>query len=333
MKALVYTGPDEIQVQNYPDPQPAPGEVIIKLKASGICGSDMHAYHGHDPRRLPGLVMGHEVAGEIWHSESALYSVGQKVTVDPLITCGHCFYCRTGHDNLCLNRGMVGMTRPGGYAEYMSIPAASVIPLPERMPFVEGAVAEPAATVVHALNISMPKMLRPVQEQKVLIIGGGAIGMLMARLLSSYGVRHIHLAETNPLRRAAAEEHTGAKAFDPVTQPPEENGYQYVVDAVGRKVTRDMAVHALAPRGVLMHIGLQDWGTEVNMRKITLSELVVLGTYTYTFADLQATVAALDEGIFGDLSWVEQRPLDEGPQAFRDLAAGKISASKIVLLP
>ena len=82
-----------------------------------------------------------------------------------------------------------------------------------------------------------------------------------------------------------------------------------------------------------MHIGLQDWGTKMDMRKITLSEMVVLGTYTYTFTDLQATVAALDEGIFGDLSWVESRPLDEGPAAFRKLAAGKISASKIVLLP
>ncbi len=333
MKALVYTSPDEIQVQDYPDPQPAPGEVIIKLKASGICGSDMHAYHGHDPRRKPGLVMGHEAAGEIWHSSSPRFSVGQKVTVDPLITCGHCFYCRTGHDNLCENRGMVGMTRPGAYAEYMSIPAASVIPLPDDMPFVMGAVAEPAATVVHSLNISMPKMLRPVQEQKVLIIGGGAIGMFMALLLASLGVRHVHLAETNPLRRAAAAEHTSARVFDPAAQPPEESAYQYVVDAVGRKVTRDMAVHALCPGGVLMHIGLQDWATEVNMRKITLAEMVVLGTYTYTFADLQATVAALHEGIFGDLSWVEQRPLDEGPQAFRDLAAGKTSAAKIVLLP
>ena len=333
MKALVYTAPDEIQLQDYPDPQPAPGEVIIRLRASGICGSDMHAYHGHDPRRKPGLVMGHEIAGEVWHSESPLFSEGQKVTADPLITCGHCFYCRTGHDNLCVNRGMVGMTRPGAYAEYMSIPASSVIALPERMSFVTGALAEPAATVVHALNISMPRMLRPVQEQKVLVIGGGAIGMLMTLLLASYGVRHVHLAESNPLRRAAVAEHTGVKVIDPAAQPPAESAYQYVVDAVGREQTRNMAIHALCPGGVLMHIGLQDWGTKVDMRKITLSEMVVLGTYTYTFADLQATVAALDEGIFGDLSWVESRPLDEGPQAFRELAAGRISAAKIVLLP
>lgn len=333
MKALVYTKPDEICLQDFPDPQPAQGEVIIKLKASGICGSDMHAYHGHDPRRNPGLVMGHEAAGEIWHSESPLFTPGQKVTVDPLITCGHCSYCRTGRDNLCENRGMVGMTRPGAYAQYMSIPAACVIPLPENMPFVLGAVAEPAATVVHALNISTSKMHRPLQEHHTLIIGGGAIGLFMALLLQSYGVRHIDLAETNPLRRAAAAAHTSVRVFDPAAEPPSENAYHYVVDAVGRKVTRDMAIHALRPGGMLMHIGLQDWGSEVDMRKITLAELVVLGTYTYTFADLQATVTALNEGIFGDLAWVEQRPLEEGPQAFRDLAAGRSAAAKIVLLP
>lgn len=333
MKALVYTRPDEVRLQDYPDPLPAPDEVIITIKASGICGSDMHAYHGHDPRRKPGLVMGHEAAGEISHSESPLFTPGQKVTVDPLITCGRCFFCRTGRDNLCENRGMVGMTRPGAYAEYMSIPAASVIPLPERMPFVLGALAEPAATVVHALNLSAAKMTRPVQEQRVLIIGGGAIGMFMALLLHSRGVRRIDMAETNPLRRAAAAAHTAARVFDPAHEAPAENAYHYVVDAVGRKVTRDMAIHALRPGGVLMHIGLQEWGSEVDMRKITLAELIVLGTYTYSFADLQATVAALDEGMFGELAWVEQRPLEEGPQAFRDLAEGKSPAAKIVLLP
>ncbi len=333
MKALVYTKPDEVQIQNYADPVLNDGEVIIKVKASGICGSDMHAYHGHDPRRNPGLVMGHEVSGEICESASPLYKPGQCVTADPLITCGHCYYCRNGRDNLCSNRGMVGMTRPGAYAEYMSIPAASIIPLPEGLSHKKAVLAEPAATVVHALNISMPRLDRPVQEKKVLIIGGGAIGMLMALLLQSYGVQFVDLAETNPLRRASCAEHTRARVFDPVANPPAENGYGYVVDAVGRKVTRDMAIQSLMPGGVLMHIGLQDWGTEVDMRKITLAELVVLGTYTYTYADMEHTVAALHNNVFGDLDWVEYRPLDQGPEAFKVLAEHKTQAAKIVLMP
>ena len=149
MKALVYTKPDEIQLQDYQDPVLKPGEVIIKIKASGICGSDMHAYHGHDPRRNPGLVMGHELSGEIWKSDSPLYGVGQKVTANPLITCGHCYFCRNGRDNLCENRSMVGMSRPGAYAQFMSIPASSVIPIPQDMPHEVGVLAEPAATVLH----------------------------------------------------------------------------------------------------------------------------------------------------------------------------------------
>ena len=333
MKALVYTRPDEVQFQEYPDPVLNPGEVIIKIVASGICGSDMHAYHGHDPRRNPGLVMGHELSGEIWQSASPLYKVGQKVTVDPLITCGNCYYCRNGFDNLCLDRGMVGMTRPGAYAQYMSIPAACVVPLPDDMPHSVGVLTEPASTVVHALNISMPKMLRPVQEQKVLVIGGGAIGLLMTLLLQSYGVKHIDIAETNPLRRASLAEHTTARAFDSISEPPAESSYGFVVDAVGRKVTRDMAIHALRPKGVLMHMGLQDWGTEVDMRKITLSELVVLGTYTYSYADMLATVAALHDGVFGDLAWVEHHALEDGAEAFRILAEQRTQAAKIVLEP
>ena len=253
MKALVYTQPHEMQCRDYPEPTLEPGEVIIEIKASGICGSDMHAYHGHDPRRQPGLVMGHELSGEIHASASPRFKAGQKVTVDPLITCGCCSYCRTGRDNLCENRGMVGMSRPGAYAEFMSIPASSVIPISDDMPHIMAVLTEPAATVLHALNISLPKMARPVQECKVLVIGGGAIGLLMALLLRSRGVHHVDLAETNPLRCASAGEHSKARAFDPVAEPPAESIYDYVVDAVGRKVTREMAVHALKPGGVLIN--------------------------------------------------------------------------------
>ena len=333
MKALVYTQPHEMQWRDYPEPALEPGEVIIAIKASGICGSDMHAYHGHDPRRQPGLVMGHELSGEIHASASPRFKEGQKVTVDPLITCGRCPYCRTGRDNLCENRGMAGMSRPGAYAEFMSIPETSVIPIPEDMPHTMAVLTEPAATVLHALNISLPKMARPVQECKVLVIGGGAIGLLMALLLRSRGVHHVDLAETNPLRRASAGKHSEARAFDPVAEPPAESFYDYVVDAVGRKVTREMAVHALKSGGVFMHMGLQDWSSQMDMRKITLAEQIVLGTYTYTYADLQATVEALRNNVFGNLGWVEYRALADGPEAFRALDQQKTQAAKIVLLP
>jgi len=106
-----------------------------------------------------------------------------------------------------------------------------------------------------------------------------------------------------------------------------------VIDAVGSKATRIAAFEAVKPGGVIMHIGLQDWASEIDMRKLTLAELTLLGTYTYTTADLRATVAALHAGTFGDLAWVESRPLADGAAAFADLAAGRAAAAKIVLRP
>jgi threonine dehydrogenase-like Zn-dependent dehydrogenase len=135
MKALVYTQPNEVQLMDRPEPTLESGEVILKIEAVGICGSDMHAYHGHDPRRKPGLVLGHEFCGTVLESASPFYAVGTRVTGNPLITCGTCDFCVQGRNNLCSRRTMVGMTRPGAFADLMSIPAASLIEMPQDMSF------------------------------------------------------------------------------------------------------------------------------------------------------------------------------------------------------
>ncbi|MEY2791208.1 MAG: L-threonine 3-dehydrogenase, partial [Pseudomonadota bacterium] len=194
MKALVYTQPNEVQLLDRPEPQLEPGEVVLEIEAVGICGSDMHAYHGHDPRRKPGLILGHEFCGKIVQSAAPGFSVGQRVTGNPLITCGTCDYCVQGRDNLCSHRTMVGMTRPGAFAQKMSIPAASLVDIPQDMPALHAALTEPAATALHAINLSMRAMTRPLPENRTLILGGGAIGMLAALLLKSYGCRHTVLA-------------------------------------------------------------------------------------------------------------------------------------------
>jgi threonine dehydrogenase-like Zn-dependent dehydrogenase len=333
MRALVYTQPNEVQLHDRPEPVLAADEVILKIDAVGICGSDMHAYHGHDPRRKPGLVLGHEFSGTVVQSASARYATGVRVTGNPLITCGICDYCVQGRNNLCANRTMVGMTRPGAFADFMSIPAASLIDMPQDMSAVHAAVTEPAATALHAINMSMRAMARPLPEIRTLVIGGGAIGMLSALLLKNYGCADVHLAEVNPLRRDSAEQHAGAKTYDPRHHSPQENGFDYVIDAVGSKLTRTTALQAVKPGGVVMHIGLQDWASEIDMRKLTLAEITLMGTYTYTTADLRATVQALYRGSFGDLSWVEERPLAEGAQAFRDLDEGRTASAKVVLRP
>ena len=329
MKALVYTNPLEVTYRDEPEPALDPGEVVLRIDAVGICGSDMHAYHGHDPRRNPPLILGHELSGTV----VAGPGIGRRFTANPLITCGTCEYCVQGRNNLCANRTMVGMTRPGAFAQRMSIPVASLVEIPEQMSARMAALTEPAATALHALNLSARALHRPLAEGRLLIIGGGAIGMLAALLARNRGCADVRVAETNALRRASLERHAGVPAFDPLVEKAADNAFDLVIDAVGAKATRAAAFAAVKPGGVIMHVGLQDWASEIDMRKLTLAEITLLGTYTYTTADLRATVAALQDGAFGDLAWVEERSLAEGAQAFRDLHEGRSAAAKIVLRP
>ncbi|MGE0875303.1 MAG: alcohol dehydrogenase catalytic domain-containing protein [Burkholderiales bacterium] len=330
MKALVYTAPNEVTYRDEPEPQFGDGDVLIEVDAVGICGSDMHAYHGHDPRRKPPLILGHELCGRVIQGPGA----GRRVTVNPLITCGYCEYCVQGRDNLCANRTMIGMTRAGGFAERVSTAARAVIDIPQDMDTRAAALTEPAATAVHAVNVAMKALVRPLPECRVLVLGGGAIGMLTALLLAGYGVRHVHVAETNALRRAAVAKASGAAVYDP-TAPggPAPNSVDLVIDAVGAKATRNAALEAVKPGGVVVHVGLADWASEIDMRKLTLAEITLIGTYTYATADLRAAAAALHEGAFGALDWVEERSLAEGARAFDDLHHGRVAAAKIVLRP
>jgi alcohol dehydrogenase len=179
----------------------------------------------------------------------------------------------------------------------------------------------------------MRALARPPHECRVLVIGGGAIGMLAALLLRHLGVDRLTVTEPNRLRRAGVAAHAGCATVDPHAEPLPEAAFDYVIDAVGAKATRTQAFASVKPGGVIMHVGLQDWASEIDMRKLTLAEITLLGTYTYTTADLRATVDALYRGVFGDLSWVEQRRLDDGAQAFVDLDQGRCAAAKVVLRP
>jgi 2-desacetyl-2-hydroxyethyl bacteriochlorophyllide A dehydrogenase len=329
MKALVYTNPNEMTYREQPKPTAAPGEVLIQVEAVGICGSDMHAYHGRDPRRVPPLILGHELAGQVLEGPW----LGKRVTVNPLITCGHCEFCVQGRNNLCANRTMIGMTRAGGFADYVTTAAASVIEIPEDMSARAAALTEPAATALHALNAAARVLERPLPECEVLVIGGGAIGLLVALLLRSYGCRRVHVSETNALRRDAAVRTTGWPAYDPGHDSVPQNTMDLVIDAVGATSTRDAALRAVKPGGAIVHVGLAEGSSEIDMRKLTLAEITLVGVYTYSTADLRAAVRSLHEGGFGDLAWVEERPLSEGARAFRDLDQGRSAAAKILLRP
>lgn len=328
MQALYYVGPERLELRETEETPLAEGESRVRIQATGICGSDLHAYHGHDPRRQPPLILGHEAAGKV--VEGAL--AGKRVTMNPLIVCGQCGYCLEGRQNLCSNRTMIGMTRPGTFAETLTIPNHCLIELPDTLPSVAAALTEPAATALHGVQRLERSLARPLAEARVLVIGAGAVGLLVGLMLRQRGVRTLHLADTNPLRRQTAQDE-GFEIFDPREQIPEESSVEAVFDCVGASPTRDMAVRAVRPGGAIMHLGLQDNEGALDVRAITLKEIIFLGAYTYTPCDLRATVELLDSGALGDLSWVETRSLREGGQAFADLVAGRTAAAKVVLLP
>jgi len=330
MKALVYTKPNELVYRDEPDPAPGEGQVLIKVEASGICGSDMHAYHGHDPRRVPPLILGHEVAGTI----ASGGRMGEQVVINPLMTCGKCAFCESGRTNLCPTRELIGMRVAGAYCEYVAIPERNLVSIPDSFDLVNASLAEPAACALHTLNRARMQSARPLAELRALVIGGGAIGMLSALLLTSYGCRQVTVVEINKPRREAVARLTGCAVHDPSTEPElAADSFELVIDAVGGGVTRSLASRVVAPGGIFAHIGLMDSQAGLDIRKVTLQEVSLIGIYTYTREDFKAAVGALAGGMYGNLEWVETRPLSDGPRAFADLDKGIIPAAKLVLVP
>lgn len=333
MKALVYTAPEQLVYRDEPDPQPAGNECLVKVDAVGICGSDMHAFKGHDQRRPAPLILGHEASGMVVEGPDG--ATGRRVVINPLVSCGRCEFCLSGRVNLCPKREIISMQpRQGAFAEMITIPERNLIDVPDGMDSARAALAEPIATALHGVVLAAKASDRPLSEVRALVLGGGAVGLSAALVLRSHGCRQILLGDTNPLRRQTAEAQDIGEVYDPVSGPtPDDNSVDVVIDAVGGGATRTAALAAIRPGGVVVHIGLQDSNDGIDIRKATLQEVTFIGSYTYTMVDFRATVAAMHSGALGRLDWIEQRPLSEGPAAFDDLSKGATAAAKIVLRP
>jgi len=329
MNALVYTGTQQMSYRREPLPTLREGDVMVEIAATAICGSDMHAYHGKDSRRIAPLILGHEVSGTVLGGEFA----GQQMVINPLMTCGECPYCLGGRSNLCSQRELIGMYLAGAYADKVAIAARNLLPIPADMNLVHASLTEPTATALHAIALVERVLYRPLCEARTLVIGGGAIGLLTALILKAKGCNSIDLAETNPLRRQCVEQQHCARCFDPITDPAADEDYDIVFDCVGAASTRSAASSAVRPGGIISHIGLQDSDAGLDIRKLTLQEVTLLGNYCYSKADMCAAINMLYQRQLGDLSWVDVRPLSTGAQAFKDLHNGCVSSAKIVLQP
>ena len=327
MKALVFTAEQEMTFRDEAPPNPGPGDALIAVESVGICGSDMHAYLGHDDRRVPPLILGHEAVGRVLEGDNP----GQRVVLNPLITCGKCSDCLSGRQNLCAERDLIGMYRAGAFAEQIAIPEANLIPVPEDMNAAKAALTEPGATGLHAVLLAERVIARPVSEARVLVIGAGSVGLLTALILRDKGAVQIDLAETNVLRRQTIEAHADFRIFDPLQESPQASAYDLVFDAVGSANTRQTSISSVRSGGVIVHIGLMDNKGEMDVRAMTLREITFIGTYTYTPVDLRVTLQKLYSGALGNLEWLEQRPLAQGADAFNELNRGLCASPKVVL--
>ncbi|MCY4275304.1 MAG: alcohol dehydrogenase catalytic domain-containing protein, partial [Gammaproteobacteria bacterium] len=277
MKALVFTAKQEITYRDEPEPEVGQGDSLVKIHSVGICGSDMHAYLGHDERRIPPLILGHEAVGTVIEGAKP----GSRVVLNPLITCMQCKFCLSGRQNLCAERDLIGMYRPGAFAEFISIPERNLIEVPEGMDTNKAALTEPGATAIHAINLAERSISRPISEKKCLVIGAGSVGLLTALALTDKGAQ-VDISETNILRRKTVMEHTNISTFNPIDSPPEAGAYDLVFDAVGNAKTRSTAVDCVQPGGVVVHIGLMDNEGQLDTRRMTLQEITFIGCYTYS---------------------------------------------------
>ncbi len=331
MKALVYLSAEELELRDVADAEPAADEVVVAVAAAGICGSDMHAFLGHDERRPGPLILGHEAAGTVVAGPLS----GRRVTINPLVTCGRCEACVEGRANLCPDRQIISMPpREGAFATHVAIPVRNVTPVPDHVPAEKAALAEPLACGWHAVGLAERALNRPLAAARCLVLGGGAIGLGAALILASRGAGDIWVADTNAERRAVVERSGPFSVFDPTGGPaPDPGSFDLVVDGVGIAPTRAQASASAKPGGVVVHIGLGEATGGLDIRRMTLQEITFIGTYTYTPIDFQQTAQAIFDGRLGALDWIEERPLEEGPHAFAAIHAGQVAAPKTILRP
>jgi len=326
MKALVYDDVETLVYRYMPDPVPGHGQSLVRVEASGICGSDMHAYLGHDERRPAPLILGHEAAGTVQGGDLD----GTRVTINPLVTCGSCRACTSGRDNLCPDRMIISMPpREGAFGEFVVMADDNLIPVPDNVPLAKAALAEPLACGWHAVRLGADALDMPIADARCVVIGGGAIGVGAALSLRAFGATDIHVIEPNATRRAMLDSVSGFTAAVPGSVAEAD----LVIDGVGYAATRADATAVTRPGGVIMHIGLGEGTGGLDIRRMTLQEITFIGTYTYTAEDFRQTAAAIFDGRLGPLDWTEERALADGQQAFADIRAGLVAAPKIILRP
>ena len=335
MKALVYTGPGRVQIQAVAKPTVQPGDALLEIQASGICGSDIHGFLGHSERRRPGLILGHEAVATIAevHSSVTGWTAGQRVVVNPLINCGACAACLAGKQNLCASWKVLGMDRvQGTYAQFVALPAACLYPLSKDLSEQEAVMVEPLANVVHFFRTTMAEM-----PDSLTILGAGPIGILALVMAKLRGIAQVCVVDKNEARLQAAStlraDHVVASGKeDPVdaVRRWSDGGTEFVIETAGISATRRQAVDCGRRGARLVFVGLAENDSPLPWIEMIRDEKTVFTTFCYSPRDFLTALRLVESRQIDLRPWTETRSLDDGQAGFEKIAYDPGSTLKIV---
>lgn len=333
MKALVYTAPHQIGLQELPTPTLGADEVLVRVAACGICGSDLHGFHGKSAIRVPPMVMGHEFCGQVVESGPGVSDQdGKRVVVQPLVGCGHCAYCLSGRSNICPDRKLIGGHLQGAFAEYVRVPARQIYPISDAMDDMMVTLVEPLANAVHMLNLAGGAL-----DRNVVVLGAGTLGLVTVALARHAGARAVIATDVDDTRRDAARtlgahETVNAADDDAIDRIRDLiGGADIVIDAAGYTTSRQQAIAIALPGAAVVLLGLADPRSELPMGDIINREIAVRGSYSCTDSDFRTAIHVLEDGAIETESWVQTGSLDEGTRFFERLADREEGLFKVVL--
>jgi 2-desacetyl-2-hydroxyethyl bacteriochlorophyllide A dehydrogenase len=323
MRALVYLGPRRMELQDAPDPVPGPGEVVIRSRASSICGSDLHGFREASSRRIPPLIMGHETVGEIAATGEGVDAarVGERVVLKPVIGCGRCRACLAGDINRCATGRLVGRDLTGGFAELFAVPEGAAVPVPGGLADDVAVLTEPLANAVHVAS-------RGVRSgDRVFVIGSGPIGVLMARAALLGGAASVHVTDpvADRLRFARAQGAHALEGDDPLARIRDAtggDGPDLVIDAAGFEATWALGLQAVRPGGRIYEVGLGAPSGALDYFAVLGKEATITGSYAWNDADFSDALELLATGQLETDGWLTAMPLADGQRAFEELVDG-----------
>lgn len=327
MQALLYLPSYELEVREVPRPRPRQDEVTVRVEAAGICGSDLHGVLSRSPRRLPPLIMGHELSGEVVAAGGAAGEglLGARVAVNPQIPCADCPACRSGSENVCPRRDLIGGTRSGGFAEFVTVPVRCVHPVAAHLASDVIVFCEPLATCVHALRLVADSFV-----EVAVVLGAGTIGVLAAQLLRLAGTRVVVVSEVDEGRRRSLD-----GVADAVVAPDELRaavleltggaGAGLSIDAVGTNDTRHTSISVLQPAGVAVWLGMHERGAAIPAFDLVVREQRLQGSFAYTNPEFGRALGLLESGRVDPGVSRQSFPLEQSSDVFRQLLQGSSS--------